>query len=171
MVKNLEYSVAEAGMLVATQAGDSDGYDYIFALAPDLTRVGNLGQVNSPQPPPPQQQQPQYGSIYPSMAGPSRPPLTERSHLILLRGHTWDIAALPRPTLVAAAASPPDSPAPVLINDLATQFSEPYRQVLVLTDIGLTFYTKRRPIDSLKDVVEEFAVMGNAQPLISLRDR
>ena len=177
VVKNLEYSVTEAGTLVATQAGDTEGYDYIFALTPDLTLVGNLGQVSSQQQQPqqpqqqPQPQPPQYGSAYPSISGPRCPPLTERANLYLLRGHTWDIAALPRSSMTAAAASPPDSPAPVLINDLATQFSEPYRQVLVLTDIGLTFFAKRRPVDSVKDVVEEFSAVGNPGPLIAFRDR
>ena len=58
-----------------------------------------------------------------------------------------------------------------MINELATQFSQPSHQFMVLTNAGITFLAKRRALDHLKDVIEEFQVEGNAQPLIQFRDR
>lgn len=81
------------------------------------------------------------------------------------------MAPVPRPSLAAATASPANSPAPSSLNELATQFSEPPRQFMILTNVGLTFLAKRRALDYLKAVIEEFQVEGNAQPLIQFRDR
>lgn len=81
------------------------------------------------------------------------------------------MAAVPRPPLAAAANSPPDSPSYAITNELASQFSEPSRQFMILTNVGLTFLAKRRALDYLKAVIEEFQVESNAEPLIQFRDR
>ncbi|KAF7796400.1 hypothetical protein EIP86_007577 [Pleurotus ostreatoroseus] len=166
IVKGLENACYEAGLTVAAQPGDTDGTDYLLCMSPDLTKIGTLGQLHGPQTQPP----PQYTATYGTPAGPSRPPLTENATLLAIPGRTWAMAPFPRPSLAAAAKSPKDSPAPVIGNELATQFSEPSRQFMVLTNVGITFLAKRRALDYLKDVIEEFQVEGNAQPLIQLRD-
>jgi nuclear pore complex protein Nup155 len=153
-------------MTVAAQQGDTDGTDYILCLAPDLTRIGALGQLNLPQQQPLTQQQ-QYGS-YPSSTATSRPPLTEYATLLAIPGRTWAMATVPRSPLPTTT---PGASAPVAINELALQFSEPPRQFMLLTNVGLTFLTKRRALDYLKAVLEELQSEGNVQPIIEFRDR
>ena len=167
IVKGLESACYEAGLTIASQPGETEGNDFLLCMSPDLTRIGTFGQVSAPQPP----AQPQYGTSYGTVAGPSRPPLTEYATLLSISGRTWDIAPVPRPTLAAATKSPPDSPTPVIINELATQASEPPRQFMILTNSGITFLAKRRALDYLHDVIEDFQVEGNPQPLIHFRDR
>lgn len=166
ILKHLDNSCYEAGLLVASHPGDTDGTDFILCLSPDLTRVGSFGQVNGPQP-----QQGQYTNAYGTNAGPSRPPLTEYATLLAIPGRTWAMASVPRPAIAAAARSPADSPAYSTLNELAKQFSEPSRQFMILTNVGLTFLAKRRAVDYLKAVIEEYQSEGNAQPLIHFRDR
>jgi len=59
----------------------------------------------------------------------------------------------------------------LVINELATQFSEPSRQFMILTNVGLTFLVKRRALDYLKAVIEEVQAEGVVQPIIEFRDR
>ena len=108
--------------------------------------------------------------MYGATQSPGRPPLVENATLIPVPGRTWAMAAVP-PSSSTVASTPPDCPAPVIINELATQFSEPTRQFMILTNAGLTFMAKRRALDSLKEVIEELHVNGNYQPLIEFRDR
>ena len=169
MVKGLESCTYDVGLTIAAQAGDVDGVDYILCLSPDLTRIGNLGQVSAA--PPQQPQPPPYANAYGPTSNPSRPPLTEYATVLSIPGRTWAMAAVPRPSLGAAAISPPDSPSYAATNELASQFSEPSRQFMILTNAGLTFLAKRRALDYLKAVIEEFSVEGNAEPLIQFRDR
>ncbi|KAI0094802.1 nucleoporin [Irpex rosettiformis] len=167
-IKALESSSYDAGLYIAAQVGDVDGTDYVLCLSPDLTRIGTLGQVTTtaPQPPPPAP----YTQTYNAPSGPSRPPLTEYATVLSIPGRTWAMAAVPRPPLAAAATSPPDSPSYAITNELASQFSEPSRQFMILTNVGLTFLAKRRALDYLKAVIEEFQVESNAEPLIQFRD-
>ncbi|KAJ8580206.1 hypothetical protein M405DRAFT_74793 [Rhizopogon salebrosus TDB-379] len=62
------------------------------------------------------------------------------------------------------------TPSPPVINELATQFSEPSRQFMILTNVGLTFLVKRRALDYLKVVIEEVQTEGVVQPIIEFRD-
>ena len=152
------------GLTLATQAGDTDEADYIMCLAPDLTHIGNLGQVNVPS----QVPQPQYASAYSNNAPASnRPSLVEAGTLESVSGNACMVASLPHQSLVL----PANTPAPSAINELATEFSEPTAQFLVLTNSGLTFLVKRRAIDYLKAVLEELQSGGNVQPIIDFRDR
>ncbi|KAI0695140.1 nucleoporin [Cytidiella melzeri] len=168
-VKGLENSCYDAGLLIAAQAGDVDGTDHILCLSPDLTRIGTLGQVSAAPPPQPAAPYTQSYNTNTS-SGPSRPPLTEYATMLSIPGRTWAMASVPRPPFAGAAASPPDSPSYAITNELASQFSEPSRQFMILTNVGLTFLAKRRSLDYLKAVIEEYHVESNAEPLIQFRD-
>lgn len=63
------------------------------------------------------------------------------------------------------------TPSPAVINELARQFGELPHQFMLLTNVGLTFLTKRRAVDYLKAVLEELQSEGSVQPIIELRDR
>ncbi|KAJ8595951.1 nucleoporin-domain-containing protein [Rhizopogon salebrosus TDB-379] len=167
IVSGLENSCYLDGLMVSAQPGDTDGTDFLLCTAPDLTRIGSLGQLN----PPSQQQQP--GQSQQSAYGPSsygtganqRPPLTEYATLLAIPGRTWAMATVPHESVSAAGA-----PSPPVINELATQFSEPSRQFMILTNVGLTFLVKRRALDYLKAVIEEVQTEGVVQPIIEFRD-
>lgn len=168
ILSRLENSCYQAGLSVAAQTGDVDGTDYLLCMAPDLTKIGSLGQLNGPLPP----QQTQYGGTsYGAVAGPSRPQLTEHATLLSIPGRTWGMAPVPRRDTFSLSSTPPNTPQPVVTNELATQFTEPPRQFMILTNVGLTFLAKRRAVDYLKDVIEEYHLENNAQPLMEFRDR
>ncbi|CCM05199.1 uncharacterized protein FIBRA_07408 [Fibroporia radiculosa] len=168
VVSNLENSCYDAGLLVAAEPADVDGTDYVLCISPDLTRVGSLGQVHGA---PSQLQLSQFATTsYSMVPGPSRPPLTENAALLAIPGRTWAMALVPRPVDLSTTSVPSNLPVPVITNELAYQISEPTRQFMILTNVGLTFLAKRRALDYLKDVIEEFQVEGNAQPLIEFRD-
>ena len=167
IVSGLENSCYLDGLMVSAQPGDTDGTDFLLCTAPDLTRIGSLGQLN-----PPSQQQvgqsPQqvYGSSSYGTGANQRPPLTEYATLLAIPGRTWAMATIPRQSTPASSA-----PSPLVINELATQFSEPSRQFMILTNVGLTFLVKRRALDYLKAVIEEVQAEGVVQPIIEFRDR
>jgi nuclear pore complex protein Nup155 len=77
------------------------------------------------------------------------------------------MASLPR----SSESTPAGTPTPSVTNELALQFSEPPRQFIILTNVGLTFLVKRRALDYLKAVIEEVQSEGNIQPIIDFRDR
>ena len=162
ILASLESSCYIDGLMIATQQGDTDGTDFILCLAPDLTRIGSLGQpqVQAIQ----QQQSYSYGSGTAS----SRPPLIEHATLLAIPGRTWAMAAVPRPR---TSSTPPGAPSPAVINELGLQFGEFSQQFMLLTNVGLTFLVKRRALDYLKAVLEEIQTEGNVQPIIEFRDR
>lgn len=163
LLTSLESSCYIDGLTIAAQQGDTDGTDFILCLAPDLTRIGSLGQ---PQLQGAQQQQQSYA--YGSGSAPSRPPLTEYATLLAIPGRTWAMSAVPR---LRMPSTPPGTPSPAAINELALQVGEYSQQFMVLTNVGLTFLVKRRAIDYLKAVLEEIQTEGNVQPIIEFRDR
>ncbi|KAH9857879.1 nucleoporin [Lenzites betulinus] len=169
IITTLEDTCYDLGITIAVQRGDVADTDYLLCIAPDLTQIGSLGQVRGPQV---QQPQPQYVShgYGTTAAVASRVPLTERATLIPMSGLTWALAPVPRSKYSVATTTPANTPAPLFANELATQFSEPARQYIFLTNGGLHWIAKRRAVDALKDAIEEFQVEGNAQPLIDLRD-
>lgn len=90
----------------------------------------------------------------------------------MIVGHTWALAAIPRPkTALAATIGAPNTPTPPVTNELAYQFLEPPRQFIVLTTEGLSILAKRRPLDWLREAVEELHADGNIQALVEFRDR
>ncbi|PPQ62740.1 hypothetical protein CVT24_000434 [Panaeolus cyanescens] len=165
IASSLDNSCYNDGLLLAAQPGDVDGTDYVLCLSPDLTRIGNIGQLNLP----PQQPQPQYGvatASYQVSTGSNRPPLTEQASILTIHGRTWSMATINMPPV----PSPAGTPAPAVINELAAQFSENAKQFMLLTNVGLTFLVKRRAVDYLKAVLEDLHAEGNVQPIIEFRD-
>ena len=169
ILSNLNSSCYELGITIAVQNADIADTDYVLCVAPDLTQIASLGQLHAPAV---QQTAPQYANpTYGVAPGPSRLPLTERATLLPIAGITWGIAPVPRSKHALTTSAPANTPAPLVTNELATQFTEPARQYIILNNGGLHWIVKRRAVDALKDAIEEFQVEGNAQPLISFRDR
>ncbi|THH34060.1 hypothetical protein EUX98_g164 [Antrodiella citrinella] len=157
IVSGLEPVCYIAGLTVAAQTGDTDNLDYMLCISPDLPQIGSF-QQRSP-----------LSNVY-AGGGQTRPPLVEKATLLTVPGRTWDLAPVPRPPVAAAASTPPDCPAPVLTNDVATQFCEPPRQFMILTNAGVAYMVKYRPLDALLIVIDEYANEGNPQSLIQFRD-
>jgi len=155
-----------AGLTIATQQGDVDTLDYILLLSPDLPKIGSFGQ---PQQPPTQQLTAYQASTYSGYAGPQgsqRPPLTEQATLLPIPGRTWAMCPAPRDPNDEVYATHD----PVVTNELVYQFTEPTREFIVMTNVGLSFLAKRRPIDALKVALEE-AMDGNTSSIVHFRDR
>jgi nuclear pore complex protein Nup155 len=173
VVSQLESFCYTEGLTVCSQQGDTeDDNDFLFGTAPDLTRIGAYGKTISQQQPNGQSQQ---QSQHLPWAAPSsytapvfRPPLTEHATLLDIHGHTLAIASFPR---FVTNTVPPGCPAPVNINELATQFSEPVKHIMVLTDAGLSFIAKRRVLDYLRAVIEDVHALGNIQPIVDFKER
>ncbi|KAF8507029.1 nucleoporin [Russula emetica] len=164
VLTELENSAYAAGLTIATHPGDTDGTDFLLCMSPDLTCIGALGQT------PPQTSQP-TGPPFGAVVGSQRLPLTERAALLAVPGRTWGMAALPRPKNSITLTSPdPNTPMPVVTNELAYQFLEQPRQFLILTNVGITVLAKRRALDWLRDAIEEVQAEGNVQPIIDFRD-
>jgi nuclear pore complex protein Nup155 len=169
IVSALENACYCEGLTVVAQPGDrQDGTDFIICTSPDLSRIGALGQLRQPQQVPPPQ--PAWGSNSYGSSGSPRPPLTEYGCALTIPGRTWAMAVVPR-SFPSISSTSSGSPTLVVTNELATQFSEPPRQFMILTNVGLTFLHKRRALDYLKAVVEEVQAEGNVQPIIEFRDR
>jgi nuclear pore complex protein Nup155 len=149
-VDNLCYSL---GVTLCAQPAESDARDFLLCLSPDLTRVGSFGQVN---------QQPVEPAMYATTSsGPQRNPLVEYASLLPIPGRTWAMAPLHQKLSSGLSA----------MHELSVQVTEPSRQFMVLTSAGITFLAKRRPLDYLQDVIEEYHADGNVQPLLHFRDR
>lgn len=163
VVTHLENVLYSAGLTIAAQEGDAgDGKDFLLCVAPELPKMGTFGQVT-----------PQFvNTSYAGAAGPQRPPLVERAALLTIPGRTWALAAVPRPkTAYAATIGAPNTPTPPVTNEVAYQFLEPPRQFMVMTNEGMSILAKRRPMDWLRDAVEELQADGHIQALVEFRDR
>ncbi|KIY65128.1 nucleoporin [Cylindrobasidium torrendii FP15055 ss-10] len=153
IVTDLDNTSYVDGLSVLAQPGDVDGRDFILCMSPDLTRIGSLGQ-NIPQAQPSGYYQP------------SRPPLTEYASVLAIPGRTWAMAAVPKDSAYLFSAQK----APCATNELASQFIEYPRQFMLLTDVGLTFLVKRRAMDYLKAVLEDWYADGEVAPMVEFRD-
>ncbi|KIM48278.1 hypothetical protein M413DRAFT_439999 [Hebeloma cylindrosporum] len=164
IVTSLDNVCYQDGLVVGAQTGDTDGTDYVLCFSPDLTRIGNLGQLNLPQQP----QQPQFNLTYGQYENitTNRPPLTEYASLIAIPGRTWAMAPVPK----TSTFIPAGTPAPSGINELATQFGESPNQFMLLTNSGITFIVKRRAVDYLKAVLEDLQLEGHVQSIVEFRD-
>lgn len=163
-IENASYC---AGLTIATQQGDVDTLDYILFLSPDLPKIGSFGQ---PQQPPTQQVSTYQAPTYPGYAGPQgsqRPPLTEQATLLPIPGRTWAVCPAPRDRHEEVYAAHD----PVVTNELVYQFTEPTREFIVMTNVGLSFLAKRRPVDALKAALEEAMDGGNTGSIVHFRDR
>ncbi|KAG9314302.1 nucleoporin [Chiua virens] len=166
VVSGLENSCYQDGLTISAQPGDTDGTDFLLCTSPDLTRIGTLGQVStSTQQYIATSQPTTYTASSYATNGNQRPPLTEYATVLAIPGRTWAMASVPRPSLPSSIA-----PSPAVINELALQFSEPPRQFMILTNVGLTLLVKRRALDYLRAVVEEAQSESSLQPIIEFRD-
>ncbi|KAF5374778.1 hypothetical protein D9758_000357 [Tetrapyrgos nigripes] len=152
VLSNIENACYIDGLTLAAQVGDVETVDYLLCMSPDLTRFGSFEQLNLPPSAATQ-------AYYPGQTGGNKPPLTEYATLLSIQGRTWAIAPVVQP--------PRDevSPAVATINELATQSGESPRQVMVLTNSGVSILVKRRALDYLKAVLEEYQNESNSQPM------
>lgn len=158
------------GLLVAAQPSDVDGKDFILGISPDLSRTGNLGQTQAqsgPQVPQP----PSYytpATSYYSQAMTTRTPLTEQATLLYIEGTIWAIAASP---FDATPYTSPDAASePITTNELATQFSQPRQEFIIVTNVGISHLVKRRALDYLNDALEEVHAEGSLQPILDFKE-
>ena len=94
--------------MVSAQPGDTDGTDFLLCTAPDLTRIGSLGQLNPPsqqQQQPGQSQQPAYGPSSYGTGENQRPPLTEYATLLAIPRRTWAMATVPHESVPASGTA------------------------------------------------------------------
>ncbi|KAH7104672.1 nucleoporin-domain-containing protein [Auriculariales sp. MPI-PUGE-AT-0066] len=134
-----------AGLTLAAQGTQNlNDPDLILCIAPDLTKIINQTPSGSAAPG-------SFGS-YPYNA-PPKPPLVEYATALHVGGLTWAMAETRRPN---QSWIPPSSPPPNPIFELATQFSEPPRQFLIFTNAGLSFFVKRRAVDQLRHLLEQY---------------
>ncbi len=161
VVSNLSASMYADGLLVAAQPSDVDGKDFILGISPDLSKIGSLSQTHASAAP--QSQAALYGSV-----ANQRPPLTEQGALLYVEGTIWAIA---RSTVQSRSYGTTPYPEPFATNELATQFSEPHQEFVIVTNVGISFLVKRRVLDYLKDALEEVNMEGSIQPLIEFRER
>jgi nuclear pore complex protein Nup155 len=156
-VGRIEGSCYAAGITLERQfpGDDPEKSDYVVCIAPDLATLSSLGPVPAPS---------TYSTPYssfPSSHPSSRTVLTEYATVMSIAGNAWDMCEVPS---ISSSIKPPDSPAPVATNELVTQFSEPQRKFLVITNMGLNLIVKRRAIDFLSASLLE-ADMGNQSGL------
>ena len=166
ILSSIENASYFAGLTIATQQGDVDSLDYVLLLSPDLPKIGSFGQ---PQQPPTQQVTSYQVPAYSGYAGPQgtqRSPLTEQATLLPIPGRTWAMCPAPRDPHDEVYATHD----PVVTNELVYQFTEPTREFIVMTNVGLSFLAKRRPIDALAVALEE-AMDGNTGSIVHFRDR
>ncbi|THH08723.1 hypothetical protein EW145_g2498 [Phellinidium pouzarii] len=171
IVKDLTSASYVDGLLVASQPSDVDGKDFIFAISPDLTRIGSLGQAQAPAPQTPAST---YYSSAPttnfySSGTAVRPPLTEQATLLYVEGTIWAIAPS-RANGSSVRATPTTSPEPLATNELATQFSQARQEFVIVTNVGISHIIKRRAVDHLCDSLEEIHAEGSLQPIFDFRD-
>ena len=156
-VSRIEGSCYAAGITLERQfpGDDPEKSDYVVCISPDLATLSSLGPIPSPS-----SHTTPY-SNYPSPLPSSRTVLTEYATVMSIAGNAWDMCEVPP---VSSSIKPPDSPAPVATNELVTQFSEPQRKFLIITNMGLNLIMKRRAIDFLSASLIE-ADMGNQSAL------
>ena len=102
----------------------------------------------------------QMGNIYNPYPAP-RPPLSEFSNVLSVGGRTWALTRMIKASSIVQPGGAPSgsiwsnaSNYPTTLNTLATQFTEPPDQFVVLTNIALTFVVRRRTTDVLRLVLE-----------------
>lgn len=139
-----------AGLTLGAQGASNltEGSDVILCVAPDLSKI--INQTPAAAPP-----------VYASYGAPQPPkaPLTEYATALHVGGITWAMAETRRPV---HSSAPPSSPAPNPMFELATQFSEPPRQFLIFTNAGLYFFAKKRAVDHLRQLLEQYDSEGRA---------
>lgn len=118
----------------------------VFCAAADVGRLAKAQE--SAQPSQQQQQQGMYAGMgmgY-GYAAP-RPPMHEWAVTPRIPGRPWAVDHLPLPAQTIATATS-------ALHVLAAQFIQPPEQFLVLTNQGLNFFVRKRPVDVLRLALE-----------------
>ncbi|KAG8749449.1 hypothetical protein FRC12_013412 [Ceratobasidium sp. 428] len=135
------------GLLIAVQeleAGPDSARNSIFVATPDLGKIAasaTTGPTASTS----------YGST-------RRPVLHEFASLTGASTKIWDIAPVPHTGRDGTW------------NELTAQLVEPPRQFAALTESGLVSFTKKRPMDVLKDLIEASRKLGDIQYVTAFKD-
>ncbi|KAG8684883.1 hypothetical protein FRC09_015089, partial [Ceratobasidium sp. 395] len=135
------------GLLIAVQEVETgpDGVrNSIFVATPDLGKIAasaTTGPTTSTS----------YGST-------RRPVLHEFASLTGASTKIWDIAPVPHTGRDGSW------------NELTAQLVEPPRQFAALTESGLVSFTKKRPMDVLKDLIEASRKLGDIQYVTAFKD-
>lgn len=126
----------------------------VFCAAADVGRLVKVQE--SAQPPQQQHQQGMYGGMNMGYgyAAP-RPPMHEWAVTPRIPGRPWAVDHLPLNTQTIATATS-------ALHVLATQFVQPPEQFLVLTNQGLNFFVRKRPVDVLRMALERGEGIGPA---------
>ncbi|KAL5535480.1 hypothetical protein ACEPAF_3574 [Sanghuangporus sanghuang] len=168
-VKDLIAAAYTDGVLVASQPGDIEGKDFLLGITPDLSKIGTLGQAQAPANSQAAAQNYYLQGGYGPSTATTRPPLTEQATMLYLEGTVCSIAAV-KSGMPSASAIPAASPEPLSTNELATQFSQPQLEFLILSNVGISHLVKRRALDYLRDALEEAHAEGNLQQIMDFRD-
>jgi hypothetical protein len=118
----------------------------VFCSAADVGRL--VKAQESAQPSQQQQQQGMYGGLAIGYGYTvPRPPMHEWAVSPRIPGRPWAVNHLPLPVQSTATATS-------ALHVLATQFVQPPEQFLVLTNQGLSFFVRKRPVDVLRMTLE-----------------
>ena len=169
VVKDLIAADYVDGILVASQPGDVEGKDFLLGITPDISKIGSLGQAQTPPNPQPVPQNYFFPGGYASSAAASRLPLTEQVTMLSLEGTICSIAAV-KSSKPPVGVIPATSPEPLSTNELATQLTQPQHEFLILSNVGISHLVKRRVLDYLRDALEEAHAEGSLQQIMDFRD-
>ncbi|KIO34705.1 hypothetical protein M407DRAFT_16664 [Tulasnella calospora MUT 4182] len=130
----------------------------LLCTAPDLPSLGKFGTDGMQL----AQQQPGHLALsqyQPTGAGPLV--LQEWACLIPLEGQVC--AAVPNPAVPSASMA-------AGWNENVTQFSGPPLSFLILTNCGLTLLSRKRPVQTLLNLFEEFGRSSDGNPILEFRE-
>ena len=152
-IRHIEGSTYSAGVTLARQGpiDDPEKSDDIICISPDLAALTSLPAPTTSYNP--------YSS-YSNIAGPPRAILTEYASVMTISGNAWAMCEVPSAPI---SKKPSEGNVSNLSNELVTQFSQPRRAFLIVTNTGLNIVVKRRAVDFLSaSLIEED--MGNQGP-------
>lgn len=139
------YADYRAGSFVCAYSDDpTKDTSPVFCTAVDVGRL--VKAQESSQPSQQQQQHGMYGGMGYGYAAP-RPPMHEWTVTPRIAGRPWAVDHLHLPAQSTATATS-------ALHVLATQFAQPPEQFLVLTNQGLNFFVRKRPVDILRVALE-----------------
>lgn len=155
-LRHIEGSLYSSGITLERQpSGDNpEKGDHIICISPDFSAICLSGHTSIPH----------YTSHVTYSAGStntSRTVLTEYATAMPISGNAWDMCEVP---YTPPSKRPPDGSSSVIANELVTQFSEPQRKFLIISNTGLNLIIKRRAVDFLVASLVE-ADSGNQAPL------
>jgi len=144
-----------AGSFVCAYSDDpSKDSSPVFCAVADVGRLVKAQESTQPQ-----QQQQQHG-MYGGMGmgygySAPRPPMHEWAVTPRISGRPWAVDHLPLPAQTTATATS-------ALHVLVSQFIQSPEQFLVLTNQGLNFFVRKRPVDVLRVALERGEGVGPA---------